>query len=93
LIPTILWLFLTFYLWKWCTCKVISSQNCVRKLVFCWHLEGSGSGSISQRHGCADPDPYPPQNVMDPQQCGQVFKIYLYCWDGIIGMYVRLFSS
>jgi hypothetical protein len=24
-----------------------------------------GSGSISQRHGCADPDP--PQNVMDPQ--------------------------
>jgi hypothetical protein len=25
----------------------------------------SGSGSISQRHGSADPDP--PQNVMDPQ--------------------------
>jgi hypothetical protein len=25
----------------------------------------SGSGSISQRHGSADPDPY--QNVMDPQ--------------------------
>ncbi len=24
-----------------------------------------GSGSISQRHGSADPDP--PQNVMDPQ--------------------------
>ncbi len=26
---------------------------------------GSGSGSISQKHGSADPDPY--QNVMDPQ--------------------------
>ncbi len=32
-------------------------------------IEGSGSesGSISQRHGSADPDPDPPQNVMDPQ--------------------------
>jgi hypothetical protein len=28
---------------------------------------GSESGFISQRHGCADPDPY--QNVMDPQHC------------------------
>ncbi len=27
----------------------------------------TGSGSISQRHGSADPDP--PQNVMDPNQC------------------------
>jgi hypothetical protein len=26
-----------------------------------------GSGSISQRHGSADPDPH--QNVMDPQHC------------------------
>jgi hypothetical protein len=25
----------------------------------------AGSGSISQRHGCADPDPH--QNVMDPE--------------------------
>jgi hypothetical protein len=32
-----------------------------------------GSGSISQRHGSADPDPDPPQNVMDPQHC-LVFK-------------------
>ena len=30
---------------------------------------GSESGSISQRHGSADPDPDPPQNVMDPQHC------------------------
>jgi hypothetical protein len=29
-------------------------------------IEGSESGSISQRHGSADPDPDPHQNVMDP---------------------------
>jgi len=28
--------------------------------------EGSGSGSISQRHGSTDPDPDPHQNVMGP---------------------------
>jgi hypothetical protein len=32
-----------------------------------------GSGSISQRHGSADPDP--PQNIMDPQHCYQYAKI------------------
>jgi len=34
-------------------------------------IERSGpeSGSISQRHGSADPDPDPHQNVMNPQQC------------------------
>jgi hypothetical protein len=32
-------------------------------------IEGAGSGTISQRHGSADPDPDPDphQNVMDPQ--------------------------
>jgi hypothetical protein len=30
---------------------------------------GSGSGSISQRHGSADPDQDPHQNVMDPRHC------------------------
>jgi hypothetical protein len=30
-------------------------------------IEGSGSGSISLRHGSADPDPH--QNVMDPEHC------------------------
>jgi hypothetical protein len=29
----------------------------------------AGSGSISQRHGSADPDPDPQQNVMDPEHC------------------------
>jgi hypothetical protein len=36
----------------------------------------AGSGSISQRHGSADPDPDPPQNVMDPQHWqSQAFRI------------------
>jgi hypothetical protein len=34
-----------------------------------------GSGSISQRHGSADPDPDSHQNVMDPQHCLK-HKIY-----------------
>ncbi len=32
----------------------------------------SGSGSISQRHGSADPDPH--QNVMDPEHCPKVLE-------------------
>ncbi len=32
-------------------------------------IGGSESGSISQRHGSADLDPDPHQNVMDPQHC------------------------
>ena len=43
-------------------------------------IAGSGSGcesgSISQRHGSADPDPH--QNVMDPQHCFFVFHFYLF---------------
>ncbi len=34
---------------------------------------GSESGSITQRHGSADPDPDPHQNVMDPEHCWTVF--------------------
>jgi hypothetical protein len=37
-------------------------------------IAGSESGSISQRHGSADPDPDPHQNVMDPRHCGKVCK-------------------
>ena len=33
----------------------------------------SGAGSISQRHGSADPDPDPPQNVMDLQHWSEVY--------------------
>jgi hypothetical protein len=32
-------------------------------------VSASESGSISQRHGSADPDPEPLQNVMDPENC------------------------
>ncbi len=38
---------------------------------------GSASGSISQRHGSADPDPDPPQNVMDPQHWLQHFVLWI----------------
>jgi hypothetical protein len=31
----------------------------------------AGFGSISQRHGSADLDPDPRQNVMDPEHCLQ----------------------
>ncbi len=57
-------------------------KNFFKKLVFCCHLgrsmtkiAGSGSASwsesgwIGRRYGSADPDPDPPQNVMDPQHC------------------------
>ena len=35
-------------------------------------IAGSGSGSISQRHGSADPDTY--QFVADPQHCRWQYK-------------------
>jgi hypothetical protein len=44
--------------------KSNKQKNFKTKLVF---VAGSKSGSISQRHGSADPDPH--QNVMDPQNC------------------------
>ncbi len=34
-------------------------------------MKTEGSGFISQRHGSADPDPDPHQNVMDPQHWKQ----------------------
>jgi hypothetical protein len=42
------------------------------------NIEGSesGSGSISQRHGSKDPDPDPPQNVMDPQHWPEPKEIF-----------------
>ncbi len=33
----------------------------------------AGSGSISQCHESADPDPDPHQNVMDPEHCCRLF--------------------
>ncbi len=37
---------------------------------------GSGSESISQRHGSPDPDPL--QNVMDPEHCKLVIKSHIH---------------
>jgi hypothetical protein len=37
---------------------------------------GSGSGSISQRHGSVYPDPDPHQNVMNPEHCTIQYIIY-----------------
>ena len=54
----------------------VNRRKTLKKLVFCRHLEGQwrkcqdpdpGFGSISQRHGSADPDPH--QNVMDQEHC------------------------
>jgi hypothetical protein len=41
------------------------------------NIEESGSGSISQRHGSADPDSDPHQNVMDPQHCMVKEKFFI----------------
>ncbi len=37
-----------------------------------------GSGSISQKHGSEDPDPDPPQNVMDPEHCSLQLLLSLF---------------
>jgi hypothetical protein len=59
--------------------KVISRKNCVKNYFFAGILkvndEIAGSGSISKKYGSADPDPDPPQNVMDPEHC---FLYYRY---------------
>ncbi len=52
----------------------ITKQNIKKNLnsdFYLIRIPGSASGSISQRHGSADPDPDadPHQNVMDPQHC------------------------
>jgi hypothetical protein len=66
-IPTTLRLFLIFYLTK----SNIQKKLCykISFLLASWRsmTKITGSGSISQRHGSEDPDPDPPQNVMDPE--------------------------
>jgi hypothetical protein len=37
-------------------------------------IAGSGSGSISQRHGSADPNPDLHQNVMDQEHWKKAYK-------------------
>ena len=49
--------------------KVMSRKTFNFNKFFVGILKIAGNGSISQRHGSADPDPDPHQNVMDPQHC------------------------
>ena len=60
--------FWTFYLCK-CTSKSNKQENFLKIFFTSWwsmtKLAGSWSGSISRRHGSADP--YPHQHVMDPE--------------------------
>ncbi len=45
----------------------------------------AGSESISQKHGSEDPDPDPPQNVMDPEHCNlENFILFLNNFKNII---------
>ncbi len=74
LIPTIMWLFLKNLKNDVNLPSKSNKQNFFFKISFLFTSWGSmmkilGSGSISQRHGSADPDPDPDphQNVMDPQ--------------------------
>jgi hypothetical protein len=50
------------------------------------YVEGSGSesgsGSLSQRHGSADPDPH--QNVMDPQYWFNITLCVSVVWRNIL---------
>jgi len=48
--------FWTFYLWKmmWMYLQKVLRQKTFFKIIFCWHLEGSGSGYVQVK---MDPDP------------------------------------
>jgi hypothetical protein len=48
----------------------------------------SRSGSISERHGSADPypDPDPPQNVLDPQQW---YALSIFMGKAEVGVYMN----
>jgi hypothetical protein len=50
-----------------------------------------GSGSISQRHGFADPDPDPHQNVMDPQHCLYLFPAAKFHKTGYLSFLLYIF--
>ncbi len=80
LIPTVLWLLVDFLSVE-NNVNVPSKSNKQKNIFLISFLFASWrsmtkiagslseSGSISQRHGSADPDPDPHQNVMVPQQC------------------------
>ncbi len=73
LIPTVFWLLLDFLSLKndiYVSSKSNKQKNFffIRFLLVSWRSMTKiiGSGSVSQRHGSADPDPDQHQNVMDP---------------------------
>ncbi len=84
LIPTVLWLLLDiFNNYVNVPSKSNKQKTFIKKksfLLASWKSmakiagsgSASGSGSISQRHGSADPDPH--QNVMDPEHCFNVWS-------------------
>ncbi len=86
LIPTVLWLlFDLLSLKNYVNVPSKSNKQKSLKNIFLlasWRsmtkiAAGSKSGSISQRHGSAYPDPDPHQNVMDPQHCHKGTKAFL----------------
>jgi hypothetical protein len=52
--------------WRWVGGERVTDENS--------RIRSSGSGSISQRYGSADPDPDPYRNFMDPS--GEVKPLY-----------------
>jgi hypothetical protein len=60
----------------------VMSRNTIKRKFFVGILKPmtkiAGFGSISQRHGSADPDPDPLQNVMDPERNTAVSFVVLY---------------
>ncbi len=82
LIPTVLWLLLDFLSLK-NDINVPSKSNkqnffFISFLLASWRsmTKIGRSGSISQRHGSANPDTDPHQNVMDPEHCLTLSKWY-----------------
>ncbi len=85
LIPTLLWLLLDFLSLENdvnVPSKSNKQKNVFKKVSFFGivkvneKIAGSGSRSISQRHGSAGPDPDPHQNVMDPEHCFGVIHFF-----------------
>ncbi len=73
---TILYDYLIFILWE--NDYNVPSEKSNKKLV-CLRLKATaekkpGSGSVCQRFGSADPDPY--QNVTDPEHCTLVKYLF-----------------
>jgi hypothetical protein len=84
LIPTVCEFFWTFLSLKYYVNVPSKSRKTFFLLIFVLKVNDkrtgseykSGSGSISQRHGSADPDPH--QNFMDPEHCFPVIRTRIF---------------